>query len=101
MRRLAMLRDTVDRIRRETSQNIPDVAINILLSVGFRGGLSIMDMVSKLDASYEEVEYGVRVLSTGGNAYNCAGLIFKNQHKTYDLTHKGRSLVGDLESCLA
>lgn len=97
MHSLAVLQNIVDRIRLETSNKVPDLAINILLSIGLREGLSVTDLVSKLDVSAAELYYGLSILTGGNKAdINCAGLLYADQNGLYFLTHKGRALVGGL-----
>jgi len=97
MRRLLELQNTVERIRSETSQDIPGLAINILMSVGLKNGLSTTDLVSKLDVSYGEINCGLGLLTARqNNEFNCAGLLCADQQNTFFLTDKGTTLVGDL-----
>lgn len=97
MQRLVALQDVVDRIRLETSPKVPDLAINIMLSIGLREGLSITDLVSKLDVPAAELYCALSVLTGGHKDYfNCSGLLSSDQKGLYFLTHRGRALVGGL-----
>jgi hypothetical protein len=97
MHRLAILQDIVERIRLEIDHNVPDLAINILLSLVLREGLSITALASKLDASSAELYYGLRTLTVGHkDNFNCAGLLYADHNDKYFLTHKGKALAGDL-----
>jgi len=97
MQRLAVLQDIVDRIRLETNHKVPDLAINILLSIGFREGLSITDLVSKLDVPAAEIYYGLSVLTFGHEGHMlCSGLVYADQNGLYFLTHRGSAVAGGL-----
>jgi len=97
MQRLTALQEMVDRIRLATGNKVPDLAINILLSVGLREGLSIADLINKLDVPADELYHGLRILTVGQkNDFSCAGLLYADHNDMYFLTRKGRELAGDL-----
>ena len=95
MQRLQELQNSVESIRAGTSQDIPGLAINVLLSVGMSGGLSKADLVSQLDATIGDLNHCVGILTTGQSAgLNCAGLLYADPKGSFYLTDKGNALVG-------
>ena len=91
------LQNAVERLHAETNHNIPDNAVNILLSVALKPGVTTAELISKLDLSHDEILCGLEILTAFPEQdSNCLGLLYIDGANSLFLTDQGNRLIGDL-----
>lgn len=97
MQSFLALQDVVKRLHAYSDQSIPDDAVNILLSVGLKPGVTTVELISKLDLSPGQIRSGLDLLTApAGTGSGCLGLLYVDEKNAVFPTVQGHSLIGDL-----
>ena len=92
----SLIQDFVTRIRSEFGE-VPDTAINILLTVALESGVTVPGLMSKLGVSHDEALYNIGILMALRMPNdNSIALMSLNQDESLSMTCSVEKLTAEM-----